>query len=194
MGLFLQQKMEEYSKYDFSAVNFKKSTAIQFRLFSKKIATSNTETLAAMLRFFEIHQLSPFDSVSGSLHDLERNIKKRINASIAIIKQIEKQQTKPTAALLQSLFEEKMMDDEPVLMERKLMSVKEEIDNDQNENTVSKITYDKLYSDHEITLHHLDAILKNIVPVKSNFGKPYLKLVLTEDEIVKIKSSLNNIA
>jgi len=63
--------MDNYSKYEFSGINFKKRIASRFRDFSMRISKSNTESLEAMLDFFKIHQLSPFDSIEGG--DCYRN-------------------------------------------------------------------------------------------------------------------------
>ncbi|WP_242202116.1 BfmA/BtgA family mobilization protein [Aestuariivivens insulae] len=100
--------MGEFSKYGYSGVNFKRETAIRFRAFSKAISLSNTETMEAMLDFFEIHELSPMDSIDGSLRAIEIRIKRRINNAIAILKSIEQSQTLPTVAMLQSLFESQL--------------------------------------------------------------------------------------
>ena len=96
--------MEEFSKYKFSAINVKKMTAVRFRKFSKEVSKSNTDTLEAMLEFFEKHQLSPDDEIPNHLFQVEKRLLKRINAVIAIIKDIEKTQTKPTIGMLQALF------------------------------------------------------------------------------------------
>lgn len=79
-------------------------TAVRFRKFSKEVSKSNTDTLEAMLEFFEKHQLSPDDEIPNHLFQVEKRLLKRINAVIAIIKDIEKTQTKPTIGMLQALF------------------------------------------------------------------------------------------
>ncbi|WP_132219313.1 BfmA/BtgA family mobilization protein [Mariniflexile fucanivorans] len=58
-GIYLQQKMTEYSKYSFSGINVKKEVAIKFRKFSRQISVSHTHALEAMLHFFERNDLSP---------------------------------------------------------------------------------------------------------------------------------------
>ena len=62
-------------------------------------------TLLLMMEFFEKNGISPEESLGPHVQTLEALIKKRINALIAIIKDIEKNQTKPTLAILQSLIE-----------------------------------------------------------------------------------------
>ena len=113
-----------FKKYKFSAINLKKEVADQFRIFSKKLGTSHSDSLKAMLRFFDIHQLSPYESLGNNMDTLERRLKKRMNAMIAIIKDIEKRQTKPTQAMLQLLFEQVAATDEntPDIQERELFN------------------------------------------------------------------------
>ena len=60
-----------FKKYKFSAINFKKEVADQFRIFSKKLGTSHSDSLKAMLRFFDIHQLSPYESLGNGV-DLKK--------------------------------------------------------------------------------------------------------------------------
>ncbi|MBU2950197.1 hypothetical protein KO493_05770 [Tamlana agarivorans] len=62
-------------------------------------------TLLLMMDFFERYELSPEDDLKPGIFETENRIKKRINALVAIIKNIEKNQTKPTMAMLQAVFE-----------------------------------------------------------------------------------------
>jgi hypothetical protein len=52
------------------------------------------------------------------MQTLESLIKKRINGVIAIMKDIEKNQTKPTVAMMQSLFQEAEPKKKPLLLEK----------------------------------------------------------------------------
>ena len=61
-------------------------------------------TLLLMLDFFEDNGISPNETIGPNMQTLESEIKKRINAVIAIIKDIEKNHDKPTTAMLESLF------------------------------------------------------------------------------------------
>ena len=80
--------MTGYSKYSFSGINVKKDVAIKFRKFSKQISKSHTDALVAMLHFFERNDLSPDDDLGIN----NNRTNKRINAVIAILKNIEKTQ------------------------------------------------------------------------------------------------------
>lgn len=94
-----------YEKERFVSLSIKCSVVKKFRSYCKSISKSNSMTLLLMLEFFERNELSPEDNLKPNLIETENRIKKRINALIAIIKDIEKNQTKPTLAMLQSLFE-----------------------------------------------------------------------------------------
>ncbi|WP_346882843.1 BfmA/BtgA family mobilization protein [uncultured Algibacter sp.] len=93
-----------YEKERFESLSIKRSVVKKFRKYSKSISKSNSMTLLSMVEFFERNELSPEDDLKPGLMEIENRIKKRINAVIAIIKDIEKHQTKPTLAMLQSLF------------------------------------------------------------------------------------------
>lgn len=190
--------MENYSKYEFSGINVKKGTANRFRTLSKGLSMSNTETLCAMLDFFEIHEISPTDTINGSLSALELRIKKRINNAIAIIKDIEKSQTLPTFAMLQSLFEQQLEEEEEDLerdfeYDENRFSEEGEAEEWFEETTVPKIRYDRLQEKMDALKKDFTHVLDHIKEVKSSFGKDYLKLELHIDEIKKYKRTITNI-
>jgi phosphomevalonate kinase len=84
-----------------SSLQLKASTAKRFREFSKKNNSNQSETLDLILDFFEQNNLSPFETLVPSKVSLEQLIKKRIDAVIAILKNIEKTQTKPSLVMLE---------------------------------------------------------------------------------------------
>ncbi len=84
-------------------------------------------TLLLMLDFFEKNGLSPEDELKTNLKATENLFKKRINALIAIIKDIEKTQTKPTLAMLQLLFEAEVSEKKPLILEKKYLKEKKEV-------------------------------------------------------------------
>ena len=61
--------------------------------------------MATMLDFFFYNEISPREKLGPTGRTIEANLKKRINAVIAIMRDMEKTQTKPTVAMIQSLFE-----------------------------------------------------------------------------------------
>ena len=191
--------MKKYSKYDFSGINVKKVTALRFRILSRELCMSNTDTLSAMLDFFEVHQLSPLDSIDGSLSALEIRIKKRIGNAIAIIKDIEKSQTLPTVAMLQSLFEQQSgqendyeeLEDDLEFIEKKFEG-SDKTEEWIEETTVPKIRYERLEEKLEVLKADFRYVLEHVKEVRGSFGKGYLKLELTPGEVEKYKRTIKN--
>lgn len=96
---------KEYKKERFESISIKTSVVKKFRRFCKNMSKSQSMTLQLMLDFFENNGVSPNESIGPQIQTLDNLIKKRINGVIAIMKDIEKNQTKPTVAMMQSLFE-----------------------------------------------------------------------------------------
>jgi len=94
-----------YEKERFESFKIKASVAKKFRKFSKGISKSQSMTLLLMLEFFEHNGIAPTETLDPKMQTLEGLIKKRINGVIAILKDIEKTQTKPTAGMLMALME-----------------------------------------------------------------------------------------
>ncbi|MEC3908894.1 BfmA/BtgA family mobilization protein [Tamlana sp. 2201CG12-4] len=191
---------DSYQKYRFSAISIKREVAGRFRKFSKKVSSSHTGTLLAMLDFFEVHQISPLDSIDGSLSAIEIRIKRRINNAIAIIRDIEKSQTLPTVAMLQSLFEQQLeeekdnefLDEDFEFIEKKFEDV-ERGEAWEEETTIPKIRYDRLEEKMEGLKADFKYVLEHVKQVKQSFGKDYLKLELSPEEIEKFRRVLKNL-
>ncbi|RDY57843.1 BfmA/BtgA family mobilization protein [Flagellimonas nanhaiensis] len=192
--------MEKFSKYEFSGINIKKVTALRFRTLSKTLSMSNTETLSAMLDFFEVHEISPLDSIDGSLAAIEIRIKRRISNAIAIIRDIEKSQTLPTVAMLQSLFDQQFapengggdFEEDFEFIEKKF----EDQDSSEEwieETTIPKIRYERLMEKMEALKLDFVYVLEQVKEVKVSFGKDYLKMELTPEEIEKYKRTIKNL-
>jgi len=126
-----------YEKERFQSLSIKSSVAKKFKNYCRSISKSQSMTLLLMLEFFEQNGLSPEDDLKPNLKETENLFKKRINALIAIIKDIEKTQTKPTLAMLQTLF---MVDEpkkKPLLIEKKRF--KKEVKNYYGEKSVTDL-------------------------------------------------------
>jgi len=108
-----------YEKERFEGLKIKASAAKKFRRFCKKISKSQSMTLLLMVEFFEDNGISPDEPMGPHMQTLENLIKKRISGVIAILKDIEKNQTKPTVAMIQSLFEEAEPKNKPLILEKK---------------------------------------------------------------------------
>ena len=170
----------------FYTVRFKRTTAMHFKQFSKRIAKSHTEALQAMLDFFQWHGISPFDRFGPQLQREEAKTRKRIDAVIAIIKDIEKSQTKPTTAMLQALFSglDPMQKPMPSKISQKPPPKK------ASENTVDRKKYDRLQEENKQYQNSIRQLLQKVVTVNPTFGTPYFKLEIAPEELIKIERTL----
>ena len=186
-------------KYKYSAVNIKHQVAVRFRSFSKKVSKSHTDTLIIIMDFFEWHGFNPSSRFTQSLiQELLKNRArtetsiKRTEATIAIIRNIEVNQTKPNNAMLLSLFGENIKDEKPIRVEKKfakgLPETKKELDG-----SVPKIRYEKLVDKIENVTTDFKYVLDKVTPVKNSFGKDYLKLEISKVELEKFIRTLKNL-
>ena len=184
-----------YEKERFESLSIKSSVIHKFREFCKNNAASQSMTLLQMVQFFEFNGIAPTDNLGEPIAKLEGSLKKRINAVIAIIKNIEKHQTKPTNAMLLSLFEENLQQEEQELEEREFSDMKfEQVLTTENEElTYYRKEYFNNQEKHNSLKYDIKEIVRNTKYIKSNFGKNYLKLELTKKEYEKFKRALNEI-
>lgn len=103
----------------FITIRFKRKTAKRFQEFSKKHFKTHTETMEAILDFFFYNEISPKEKLGPTGRTIEAKLLKRINAVIAIMRDVEKTQTKPTVAMIQSLFETEQSSKKPLIVEKK---------------------------------------------------------------------------
>lgn len=108
-----------YEKEKFVTIKVKASVAKKFRKYSKGISKSQSLTLLLMLDFFENNGIAPTEDLGPRMQTMENLIKKRINGVIAILRDIEKTQTKPTAGMLMALLEHPEPKKEPRYVEKK---------------------------------------------------------------------------
>ena len=118
--IFSEKMDKGYEKERFEKLGIKTSVAERFRVFCKKLSKSQSMALLLMLDFFEDNGISPNETLGPNMQTLESEIKKRINAVIAIIKDIEKNHDKPTTAMLQSLFMEFEPKQEKLILEKEV--------------------------------------------------------------------------
>ncbi len=118
---------QEYKNEKFETLKIKSSIAKKFRRFSRSISKSQSMALLSMIEFFEMNGISPNEVIGPKMKTLESLIKKRINGVIAILKDIEKSQTKPTVAMMQSLFEEAEPKKKSLILEKRVLEEKQKI-------------------------------------------------------------------
>lgn len=102
----------------FIGIRFKKETAIRFQTFSRTYFKSHTEAMATMLDFFFYNEISPKEKLGPTGRTIEAKLLKRINAVIAIMRDVEKTQTKPTVAMLSALFEQTEPVEKKLILEK----------------------------------------------------------------------------
>ncbi|MEH6659625.1 BfmA/BtgA family mobilization protein [Leeuwenhoekiella marinoflava] len=89
----------------FSRINFHTETVERFKKYAIANDANYTETLEAILDFFEKYSINPFVPFDDSIHSLHLLIDKRMDALEHILRTIEKEQLKPTKELLERLFQ-----------------------------------------------------------------------------------------
>ncbi|WP_190811662.1 BfmA/BtgA family mobilization protein [Flagellimonas sp. S3867] len=180
--------VQRVKEHGFSAISIKVSVANRFRRFSKRIARSHTETLTCIMDFFEWHGFTPNEKFEKNiLQEILKN-RNRTEASIAIIRDIEITQTKPTNAILHALLEQKVKQEKPMRVEQKVVKKRPEI-----EITVPRIRYERLTDKMEMLKRESQYVVEHITLVKPSFGKPYLRLEITEGELENYKRTLKNL-
>lgn len=111
----------------FITIRFKRKSAKRFQEFSKKHFKTHTETMEAILDFFFYNEISPKEKLGPTGRTIEAKLLKRINAVIAIMRDVEKTQTKPTVAMLESLFQTEEPKRKPLILEKKFTEEKKEV-------------------------------------------------------------------
>ena len=110
----------------FIGIRFKKETAKRFQTFSRTHFKTHTEAMETILDFFHYNEISPKENFGPTGRTIEAKLLKRINAVIAIMRDVEKTQTKPTVAMLQSLFEVDEPKKKSLILEKKYIEEKQE--------------------------------------------------------------------
>lgn len=180
----------------FSNIRFKKKTVQRFQEFSKRFFKTHTEAMDTMLDFFYYNEISPKETLGPNARTLETNIKKRINALVSIVKDIEKNQTKPTTAMLQLLFEQSpAKQNQPRLVEVKKSSkpiqdpffttAMEAIELRKEKNALKR---DLIETKQQFE----DLLFSKIHIIKSSFGKPKLQLEMTLEDYEALKEKIKN--
>lgn len=123
----------------FIGIRFKKETAKRFQEFSRTHFKTHTEAMEAILDFFFYNEISPKENLGPTGRTIEAKLLKRINAVIAIMRDVEKTQTKPTFAMLQSLFEMEEPKKKPLILEKKFTEEKKEVKFQEKRNNQNQL-------------------------------------------------------
>ena len=176
-----------YEKERFESVSIKVTVVKKFRSYSKSISKSLSMTLLLMLEFFEVNGISPNERLGANMTTLESRIKKRINALIAIIKDIEKNQTKPTNAMLQLLFQEDPKEDKE---EEEYNFETPTVITENEELTHYRNAYYTNQENFNTLKYDVENIIKKTKYVKSNFGAGHFRLDISKEEFEQLKQKL----
>lgn len=172
---------------DFNTIRLKKKVIEKFKEYSKKTSPSYSETLDFMIAFFEDTGLSPYDTMNNPFLSYTTTLNKRTDAVIAILRNIEKTQLKPTRKMLESLFEE-VEKEEPVYIER----TQEEIEASKTKTEKLLDSYSKELDKNKKKLYEVrkefSYLLSELYYIKSKFGKSYYRLDTSKERIEDIKS------
>ena len=187
-------KVKNKYRYDYLALNLRAKVVIRFRTFSKKVARSHAETLTAMMDFFEWHNYSPHQRFGKNVIAGQKKNRKRIEAVIAIIKSVEKSQNIPIMnieTMLKSLFKEEIKKYAPQMLESKPVA-KPTLKTKAKKTSVSRIDYDRSQEKLSETKDRLRYVLDKIELVSNRFGKDFLKIEITREELARFKRGLKD--
>src|SRR5690606_5509078 len=184
-----------FEKEGFEGLKVKASVARRFRRFCKSLSKSQSMGLLAMLEYFEANGVSPEERMDETIAGMKLLMKRRFNALIAIIRDIEKSQTKPTAAMLQSLFEQAdghgMENGANELIEIKTLEV-DPVGAVDDGTTIPRVRYEHLENRMASLRADFSFVLEQVKPVKSSLGSDHLRLNLTKEEIDKYRRNIQN--
>ncbi len=177
----------------YSNITVKKETAIRFRSYSKRFNKSHSEVLDGMIQYFKENNLDPFGETTkvilDSIKKLERQMMKKIDRLIAIIKNMEKTSIRPTYEMMLILYEAYVKDGrkpkpEPVKLQEERMDFLEP------RNTVPKAEHDRILQEFKEYKKHCNEILENVEKVEPMMGKPYLKINMGIGDFESLKYQL----
>ena len=173
----------------FGTIRLHHRTIKRFRRFSRKMTKSYSETLEAVMDFFEWHGISLTSRFPKQINDDGEKTRKRINALIAIVRDIEKTQTLPTNEMLLALFGQHEIVKkrrEPKRVEKEFQKLTKEEWN-KLEGMIPKEQLNQLKEKHQKEKAEILNFLLKIKLVKPRFGKPYWSMETSANEIGRLK-------
>lgn len=173
---------------DFNTIRLKKKTLDKFKEYSKKISPSYSETLDFMMAFFEDNDLSPYDTLNENMTSVTNRINKRIDAVIAIFRNVEQTQLKPSRELLESLFVNEK-EKKPLLVERKFLKKSGKSIEDK-ELDFYREHYENSKKKYHDLKHSFNTLLKHTSYVNNSFGSNYYRINIDKETFEGITSEL----
>ncbi|MEC7772886.1 MAG: BfmA/BtgA family mobilization protein [Bacteroidota bacterium] len=177
----------------YSNITVRKETATRFRRYSKRFNKSHSEVLDGMIQYFKGNNLDPFGEgtkiILDSIKKLERQMMKKFDRLIAIIKNMEKTSIRPTYEMMLILYEAYVKDGkrpkpEPIKIQEERMDFLEP------RNTVPKVEHDRILQELREYKKRCNEILHNVEKVEPMMGKPYLKINMDIGDFESLKYQL----
>ena len=177
----------------YSNITIRKETATRFRSYSKKFSKSHSEVLDGMMQYFKENNLDPFGEgtkiILDSIKKLERQMMKKFDRLIAIIKNMEKTSIRPTYEMVLILYEAYVKDGRKP--KSKSVKIQEErMDFLGPRNTVPKVEHDRILQEFKEYKKHCNEILNSVEKVEPMMGKPYLKINMGIGDFESLKYKL----
>lgn len=167
----------------FSAISINRITAERFRVYSKTVSRSHSETIDTMIDFFEKTKITPKNNVMISFIKFQNYIIGRFDYLEELLRTMEREQLRPTHDMLRSLFDGTALKkkEQPLLVDKKsLRMTKEEWD--MEEGKVSFEKYHNVMKERNNDRRVFSKVLNRITKVEPTFGKPYFKVEMDETE------------
>ena len=177
----------------YSNITVTKETATRFRSYSNRFNKSHSEVLDGMVQYFKENNLDPFGEgtkiILDSIKRLERQMMKKFDRLIAVIKNMEKTSIRPTYEMVLILYEAYVKDGRKP--KREPVQIQEERkDFLEPRNTVPKVEHDRMLQEFNEYRKHCNEILKNVEKVEPIMGKPYLKINMGIGDFESLKYQL----
>ncbi|WP_422858158.1 BfmA/BtgA family mobilization protein [Flagellimonas sp. S174] len=176
----------------FGTIRLHHRTIKRFRRFSRKIKKSYSETLESVMDFFEWHGISPSSKFPKRVDEDGEKTRKRINALIAIIRDIEKTQTLPTNTMLLALFGQHEIVKkrrEPKRVEKKFQKMTKEEWN-KLEGMIPKERLSQLEEKYKGEKEEVLQFLSKVKLVKPRFGNSYWTIDTNATELGLLKKRM----
>jgi len=186
----------------FWTLRIKKETAVRFRAFARMYYSTQSLALDGMLDFFRYNEISPHEKlgprmtlIMDFLKHLKQYLGNRNNATIAIIREIEKEGVLPTKAMMQLLFEQAPSKEE----QPDLIEITHEVGRGggdyQNSLEAIELRKEKniLKRELEDTRKKFEDILySKVKETRPSFGKARLYLDMAPEEFRVLKEKFKN--
>ncbi|MGB5436918.1 MAG: BfmA/BtgA family mobilization protein [Maribacter sp.] len=179
-------------KSTFSAISINRITAERFRAYSKIVSRSHSETIDAMIDFFEKTKITPRNEVMISFIRFQNYVIGRFDYLEELLRTMEREQIIPTHDMLKSLFDGTALrkKEQPLLVDKMVIRMTKE-EWDMEEGKVSFERYHDVIKARGKDRRVFSKVLDSITKVEPTFGKTYFKLEIDETELDGIRQELS---